>query len=54
MIGSTMRKPKRRITTVMTTKEMVADMKTMASQIFISILTTHTNKKTGLKPRAEE
>jgi len=45
MIGSTMRKLKRRITTVMKAKETAVVGKMMASQIFISIQTTHSNKK---------
>ncbi len=45
MIGSTMRKLKRRIITVMKGKETAEVEKMKASQIFISIQTTHTNKE---------
>jgi len=45
MIGSTMRKLKRRIITVMKGKETAEVEKMTASQIFISIQTTHTNKE---------
>jgi hypothetical protein len=47
MIGSTMRKLKRRITTVMKAKETGVVVKITASQIFISTPTTHTNKEMG-------
>jgi len=45
MTGSTMRKLKRRIITVMKAKETAEVEKMTASQIFISIQTTHTNKE---------
>jgi hypothetical protein len=48
MIGSTMRKLKRRMTTVMIeAKETGVVVKLTASQIFISTPTTHTNKEMG-------